>query len=123
MEQTSIEATKPVDEPLPELAYHLYSSQFQQIAWLAMAAAGGVLVMLQVGYFKSRPVPAMIATIVFALTALISTIGHFELLRGLTEKKNLRKSLKGMVIFTMFLFGCGTGLVVMGLVRTSFKAG
>ena len=111
------------EQPWPELAYHLYSNQFQQMAWLAMAAAGGVLVMLQVGYFKSRPVPAMIATILFAVTALISTIGHFELIRGVTERKSMRKTLKGLVVFTMFLFGCGTGLVIMRLVRTSFRAG
>ena len=50
-------------------------------------------------------------------------VGYFELIRGVTERKQVRGTLKGMVIFTMFLFGCGTGLVVMGLVRTSSRAG
>jgi hypothetical protein len=114
---------KKVAEPLPELAYHLYASQFQQLSWLAMAAAGGVLVMLQVGFFKARPVPAILATVIFALSAVVSTLGPLELVRGLTEGKDVRTTVKRFVLAALFLFGAGTGLVIMGLVRSAFRAG
>jgi hypothetical protein len=114
---------KRAPEPLPELAYHLYASQFQQLSWLAMAAAGGVLVLLQVGFFKARPLAAVLATAIFALCAVVATLGPLELVRGLTEGKDVRTTVKRYVLAALFLFGAGTGLVIVGLVLSAFNAG
>ena len=40
---------------LPDIAYAVYIGQFQQIRALAVALAGGALVMHQVGLFAHRP--------------------------------------------------------------------
>jgi len=110
-------ATRP---PLPEIAYQLYSQQFQQMSLLAIAAAGGALVMLQVGLFKVRPWTPVVAAIILALAALVAVIGSMELTRGITENKDVRKTLKGCTLASFFLLGAGTGALIMGLLRNAF---
>jgi hypothetical protein len=122
-QEAVITQEKTAVAPLPELAYPLYSTQFQQLGWLGMAAAGGVLVMLQVGFFKSGPVPAILATVIFALSTVVATLGPLELLRGLTEGKDVRKTVRRLAIAAVFLFGTGMGLVILGLILSAFRAG
>ena len=109
-------------ERLPDIAYQLYFGQFQQLAVLAVALAGGALLMHQVGLFKGRMWAGIIAAIVFAAAALFAVVGTFELTRGVTEGKDIRKSMKGITIASMFLLGVGTGLVIMGLLRTALAS-
>ena len=64
------------------LTYQLRFEQFKQIATLAVAAAGGVLILLQAGYvestFKSGAVVAA-----FALSASLALFGQDKLVEGL----------------------------------------
>lgn len=108
------------DQPLTELGYHLYSNQFQQIGWLAIAAAGGALVMLQAGVFKIRPWTPVAAAVVLAIAALVAVLGSMELTRGATEGVDVRKSAKRYTMASFFLVGAGTGVLVMGLIRNAF---
>lgn len=106
--------------PLPELASQLYSHAFQQISLLAIAAAGGALVMHQAGFFKARPWTAVIAAVILALAALCSVIGSMELARGATEGVDVRKILRRLQRGSFFLLGAGTGVLIMGLLRNAF---
>ena len=117
---TPATATPAADKPLTELAYHLYSNQFQQIGWLAIAAAGGALVMLQAGVFKIRPWTAVLAAVVLAVSAMCAVLGSIELTRGATEDRDVRKNLKRWTTASFFLLGVGTGALVMGLLRNAF---
>lgn len=105
---------------LPELASPLYSHAFQQISLLAIAAAGGALVMQQVGVFKTRPWTGVIAAVILALAALASVMGSMELARGATEGRDVRKSLKILQYSAFFLLGAGTGVLLMGIIRNAF---
>jgi hypothetical protein len=108
-----------VSRPLGELASSLYSQAFQQISLLAIAAAGGALVMYQAGVFKVRPWTAIAAAIVLALAALASVIGSIELARGATEERDVRKSLRRIQLGAFFLLGTGTGILIMGIARNA----
>jgi hypothetical protein len=116
-------AAAAAEKPLPELAYTLYFGQFQQLSWLAVALAGGVLAMYQVGLFRLRPWNAIVATIIFALAALVAVLGPLELTRGLVEGKDIRRSVKRHVVAILILLGAGTGAALMGLIRTMLKGG
>ena len=129
-EAPSREATEPAagaaapavvaEKPLGELASQLYSHAFQQISLLAIAAAGGALVMYQAGIFKVRPWTAVIAAVILALAALCSVIGSMELARGATEQRDVRKALRRLQYSAFFLLGAGTGVLIMGLLRNAF---
>jgi len=112
-------ATEAPAARLPDLAYQLYSQQFQQMSLLAVAAAGGALVMVQAGLFKVRPWTPVVAAIILALAALVAVIGSMELTRSVTEGKDVRKTLKGCTLLSFFLLGAGTGALVMGLLRNA----
>lgn len=106
---------------LPDIAYTVYIGQFQQISVLAVALAGGALVMHQVGLF-ARPWNGPLGAIFFALAALLAAIAPLELTEGITEGKDVRKSMKRFAMASLLFLGMGTGAVVMGLVRTALKA-
>ena len=112
--------TQAPSGPLPELASQLYSQAFQQISLLAIAAAGGALVMHQAGLFKTRPWTAVIAAVILALAALCAVIGSMELARGATEQRDVRKILRRLQMSSFFLLGAGTGVLIMGLLRNAF---
>ena len=113
-------AARAAAGPLAELASQLYSHAFQQISLLAIAAAGGALVMHQAGFFKARPWTAVIAAVILALAALCSVIGSMELARGATEGVDVRKTLRRLQRGSFFLLGAGTGVLIMGLLRNAF---
>jgi hypothetical protein len=116
-----VDAAAPVSAgPLAELASQLYSHAFQQISLLAIAAAGGALVMHQAGFFKTRPWTAVVAAVILALAALCSVIGSMELARGATEGVDVRKILRRLQKGAFFLLGAGTGVLIMGLLRNAF---
>ena len=114
------ETAAPAGGTLGELASQLYSQAFQQISLLAIAAAGGALVMYQAGLFKVRPWTPVIAAVILALAALASVIGSMELARGATEERDVRKTLRRLQLASFFLLGAGTGVLVMGLLRNAF---
>ena len=106
--------------PLGELASQLYSHAFQQISLLAIAAAGGALVMYQAGIFKVRPWTAVIAAVLLSMAALCAVMGSMELARGASEGRDVRKTLRRLQHSAFFLLGVGTGALVMGLLRNAF---
>ena len=113
-------AAREEAEPLSDLAYQMHAQAFQQISLLAMAAAGGALVMFQSGVFKVRPWTAILAAIILAFAALAGVIGSMTLTRGATEGLEIRKQLRIMQMLAFFLLGAGTGVLVMGLLRNAF---
>lgn len=118
-----VETAAPVatenQAPLSDMAYHLLNSQFQQLSTLAMASGGGALLMYQLGLFKIRPMVPVFAAVLFALAALIAFMGPVELTRGVVEGKDVSKSYRYYLWGSMFFFGVGTGLLVMGLLRNA----
>lgn len=112
------EETAAVPKRLPDIAYTVYIGQFQQISVLAVALAGGALVMHQVGLF-ARPWNGPVGAIFFALSALVAAIAPLELTEGITEGKDVRKSMKRFAMASLLFLGMGTGAVIMGLLRTA----
>ena len=117
--EDSAAAPAQAEAPMSDLAYTLYSQAFQQISLLAIAAAGGALVLIQAGLFKVRPWTAVGAAVILALAALVSVMGSMELARGAADGKPIRKSLKVIQVVAFFLVGIGTGMLVMGLIRNA----
>ena len=110
------EETAATPYRLPDIAYTVYIGQFQQISVLAVALAGGALVMHQVGLF-ARPWNGPMGAILFALSALLAAIAPLELTEGITEGKDVRKSMKRFAMASLLFLGMGTGAVIMGLLR------
>ena len=104
---------------LPDIAYQMYLGQMQQLATLALALAGGALLMHQVGLFRERIWTGIVAAIVFAVAGLLAVIGTFEITKGVTEGKDIRKTMRNLAVGAMFLLGCGTGAIIMGLLRSA----
>src|SRR5688572_10611028 len=94
---------------LPDIAYQMYLGQMQQLTTLALALAGGALLMHQVGLFRERIWTGIIAAIVFAVAGLLAVIGTLEITKGVTEGKDIRKTMRNLAVGAMFLLGCGTG--------------
>ena len=118
--ETRAAVTSPAPALLAELPSQLHSHAFQQMSLLAIAAAGGALVMFQAGVFKVRPWTAIAAAVILALASLVSVVGSMELARGATEGKDVRTSLKLLQRSAFFLLGAGTGVLIMGLLRNAF---
>ena len=101
---------------LPDIAYTVYIGQFQQISVLAVALAGGALVMHQVGLF-ARPWNGPLGAIFFAVSALLAALAPLELTEGIPEGKDVRKAMKRFAMASLLFLGMGTGAVIMGLIR------
>jgi len=110
------EETAAVPKPLPDIAYTIYLGQFQQISVLAVALAGGALVMHQVGLF-ARPWNGPLGAIFFAVSALLAAIAPLELTEGITGGKDVRRAMKRFAMASLLFLGLGPGAVVMGLIR------
>ena len=113
------EETAATPTRLPDIAYTVYIGQFQQISVLAVALAGGALVMHQVGLF-ARPWSGPLGAIFFAVSALLAAIAPLELTEGITEGKDVRKAMKRFAMASLLFLGMGTGAVIMGLIRKAF---
>ena len=105
-------------EPMPSepnvpsgLTYQLRFEQFKQIATLAVAAAGGVLILLQAGYvestFKSGAVVAA-----FALSASLALFGQDKLVEGLEAGKGRTQTARLLLFVSFALLGAGIGVVI-----------
>jgi hypothetical protein len=114
------EETAETSKRLPDIAYTIYLGQFQQISVLAVALAGGALVMHQVGLFN-RPWNGPLGAIFFSVSALLAAIAPLELTEGIVENKDVRKAMKRYAMASLLFLGMGTGAVVMGLIRAALK--
>ena len=105
-------------EPMPSepnvpsgLTYQLRFEQFKQIATLAVAAAGGVLILLQAGYvestFKSGAVVAA-----FALSASLALFGQDKLVEGLEAGKGRTQTARLLLFVSFALLGAGIGVLI-----------
>ena len=106
---------------LPDIAYTIYLGQFQQLSVLAVALAGGALLLHQVGMF-TRPWNGPLGAIFFSISALAAAIGPLELTEGIVGGKDIRKPMRRYVMISLLFLGMGTGAVVMGLIRAALKS-
>ena len=106
-----VERTPSEPDVPPGLTYQLRFEQFKQIATLAVAAAGGVLILLQAGYVESTFESGTVVA-AFALSAALALFGQDKLVEGLEASKGRTPAARILLLLSFALLGAGIGLLI-----------
>ena len=103
-------AEPPRAEVAPELVYQLRFEQFKHVATLSVAAAGGVLILLQAGYLDSG-YRSGAAVALFALAAAMSLFGQNALVDAIDAGRGWTRPAQVYLVLSFMLLGAGVGLL------------
>lgn len=92
------------------IAWQLRFEQFRQIATLSVAAAGGVLVLLQAGYLAST-IKSGAAVATFAVAAALSLLGQNTLVDNIEKGRGWTRGARTYLMLAFLLMGAGVGLI------------
>ena len=104
----------PQPDPLAvpvELTYELRFEQYRQVATSSIAAAGGVLILLQAGYLEPGRTTIM-AFATFALASATAIFGQDKLIEGLEKGRGRTRAAKGYLYITFMLIGAALAMIV-----------
>ena len=108
-----LDSVQLAPRPVPEILLQLWSVQFQQLSWLGAAGAGGVLALVQAGFFTER-IGATVSMASFALAALVAVLGPLLLADGVATGRDIRRTVRVHIMAAVLLVGIGIGGVLTG---------
>jgi len=105
---TAVRHNGPEPRQLPDLVYHLWFAQFQQISWLSTAAAGAVLTLVQSGLLRLS-IGTGLSLGAFAFSAVIAVLGPLNLPDGILKAVDVSRRVRLSIAVAVLLFGIGVG--------------
>lgn len=104
---------KPTAGTLPvpvELTYEMRFEQYRQVATSAIAAAGGVLILLQAGLLAAER-EAILAFVTFAAASGTAIFGQDKLIEGIEQGHGRTRSARIYLIVSFLLIGAALGMI------------